>query len=188
MPIPACIGRITGVPIGTRVMLSTPAAMTTSWVPLITACAAKCSACCEMPHWRSMLTAGTLSGSVGGQHHVAADVEALLADLADAADDDVVDRRRVDAGTRRERIEDFRAQVGRMPVAQRAAAPAACGAQRFDDIGFGHCDLLRSLPRTKKGAPKRPLSHSDGGGRLELGAGPQPDRPRSPGHDVQATQ
>ena len=63
MPIPACIGRITGVPIGTRVMLSTPAAMTTSCVPLITACAAKCSACCELPHCRSMLTAGTLSGS-----------------------------------------------------------------------------------------------------------------------------
>ena len=50
------------MPIGTRVMLSTPAAMTTSWVPLITAWAAKCSDCWEEPHWRSMLTAGTLSG------------------------------------------------------------------------------------------------------------------------------
>jgi hypothetical protein len=44
-------------------MLSTPAAITTSWVPDITACAAKCTACCEEPHWRSMVTAGTLSGS-----------------------------------------------------------------------------------------------------------------------------
>ena len=51
------------MPIGTRVMLSTPAAMTTSCVPDITACAAKWSACCELPHWRSMVTAGTLSGS-----------------------------------------------------------------------------------------------------------------------------
>ena len=51
------------MPIGTRVMLSTPAAMTMSCVPDITACAAKCSACCELPHWRSIVTAGTLSGS-----------------------------------------------------------------------------------------------------------------------------
>ncbi len=32
-------------------------------VPDITACAAKCSACCEEPHWRSIEVAGTLSGS-----------------------------------------------------------------------------------------------------------------------------
>ena len=63
MPIPACIGRITGVPIGTRVMLSTPAATTMSWVPLITAWAAKWTDCWELPHWRSIETAGTLSGS-----------------------------------------------------------------------------------------------------------------------------
>ena len=43
-------------------MLSTPAAMTMSWVPLITAWAANCSACCDEPHWRSTLVAGTLSG------------------------------------------------------------------------------------------------------------------------------
>src|SRR3990167_7596769 len=47
---------------GTRVMLSTPAAITTSIVPLITAWAAKCRACCEEPHWRSTLVPGTLSG------------------------------------------------------------------------------------------------------------------------------
>jgi hypothetical protein len=46
-------GSVLGVPIGTRDMLSTPAAITTSMVPDITACAAKCSACCEDPHWRS---------------------------------------------------------------------------------------------------------------------------------------
>ena len=48
---------------GTRVMLSTPAATTTSWVPDITAWAANWIACWELPHWRSMVTAGTLSGS-----------------------------------------------------------------------------------------------------------------------------
>ncbi len=35
---------------GTRVMLSTPAAITMSMVPLITAWAANCRACCEEPH------------------------------------------------------------------------------------------------------------------------------------------
>src|ERR1044072_618602 len=49
-------------PIGARLMLSTPAAITTSWVPDITAWAANWIACCEEPHWRSMVTAGTLSG------------------------------------------------------------------------------------------------------------------------------
>jgi hypothetical protein len=50
-------------PIGTRVIDSTPAAITTSIVPDITAWAAKCSACCEEPHWRSIEVPGTLSGS-----------------------------------------------------------------------------------------------------------------------------
>ena len=89
---------------------------------------------------------GNAVGQQRGQHHVAADVEALLADLADAADDDVVDRRGVDAGARGEGIEDFRAHIGRMPIAKRAAALAAGGAHCFDDIGFGHGDLLRPCP------------------------------------------
>ena len=44
-------------------MLSTPPAITTSIAPDITACAAKCSACCEEPHCRSIVVPGTLSGS-----------------------------------------------------------------------------------------------------------------------------
>src|SRR5579859_2974526 len=47
---------------GTRVMLSIPAAMTTSCVPDMTACAANWIACCEEPHCRSIVTAGTVSG------------------------------------------------------------------------------------------------------------------------------
>ena len=45
-------------------MLSTPAAITTSMVPDITAWAANCRACWDEPHWRSTLVAGTLSGSL----------------------------------------------------------------------------------------------------------------------------
>lgn len=49
-------------PIGTMVMFSTPAAMTTSWVPDMTACAAKWMACWDDPHWRSTEVPGTVSG------------------------------------------------------------------------------------------------------------------------------
>jgi hypothetical protein len=62
--MPCCIGSVTGRPIGTRVIDSTPLAMTTSWVPLITAWAANWSACCEEPHCRSIVTAGTVCGSL----------------------------------------------------------------------------------------------------------------------------
>ncbi len=52
------------MPIGTRLIDSTPAAMTTSICPLITVAAAKWSACWLLPHWRSTLVPGTLSGSL----------------------------------------------------------------------------------------------------------------------------
>jgi hypothetical protein len=58
------LGSVDGRPIGTRVMLSTPAAMTMSIEPAITACAAKCSACCDDPHCRSTEVPGTLSGNL----------------------------------------------------------------------------------------------------------------------------
>ncbi|MNF99761.1 hypothetical protein D3C84_826750 [compost metagenome] len=48
--------------IGIWVMVCTPPTATTSWVPLITACAAKCNACCDEPHWRSTVVPGTVSG------------------------------------------------------------------------------------------------------------------------------
>ncbi len=49
-------------PIGTRVMFSTPAAITTSYAPAITPCAAKCAACWDDPHWRSTDVPTTVSG------------------------------------------------------------------------------------------------------------------------------
>lgn len=49
-PKPFLAGSEEARPIGTRVIDSTPAAITMSIVPLITAWAAKCSACCEEPH------------------------------------------------------------------------------------------------------------------------------------------
>src|SRR5699024_1175158 len=49
-------------PIGTRVMDSTPPATTTSWYPDSTTATAKLSACCDEPHWRSIVTPLTVSG------------------------------------------------------------------------------------------------------------------------------
>jgi hypothetical protein len=45
--------------IGMELMFCTPPATTRSLVPLITAWAAKCTDCCDEPHWRSMVTPGT---------------------------------------------------------------------------------------------------------------------------------
>ena len=61
-PRPALAGRALGVPMGTRDMLSTPAAITMSMLPDITAWAAKCSACWDDPHCRSTVVPGTDSG------------------------------------------------------------------------------------------------------------------------------
>src|SRR5664279_1815576 len=63
MPKPFLAGNCDARPIGTRVIDSTPAAITISMDPDITACAAKCNACCDEPHWRSIEVPGTLSGS-----------------------------------------------------------------------------------------------------------------------------
>ena len=52
----------TELPIGTRLMDSTPAAMTTSYAPATTPWAAKLMACWLLPHWRSIVVPGTDSG------------------------------------------------------------------------------------------------------------------------------
>ena len=54
---------LTGVGHFAPQLLATPAAITTSCVPLITACAANWIACWDEPHCRSMVTAGTDCGS-----------------------------------------------------------------------------------------------------------------------------
>ena len=112
--------------------------MTTSCVPDITAWAAKWIDCCEEPHCRSMVTAGTRLRQLRGEHRVAADMEGLLARLADAAHDHIVDRGRIDPGAVDQGVQHLRGQIDRVPVLQRAAALAPGGAHRIDDIGLGH--------------------------------------------------
>ena len=50
-------------PIGTLLMASTPPPMTMSMAPEATAWAAKWTACCAEPHWRSTVVPGTVSGN-----------------------------------------------------------------------------------------------------------------------------
>ena len=74
-------------------------------------------------------------------------MEALLADLADAADDDVFDGGRVNSAATDQRVEDRSPEVRRVPFPKRASTAASGRAQRFDDIGVGHsssplCGLL----------------------------------------------
>ena len=49
-------------------MCSTPPASTTSWTPLAISAAAKLTACCADPHWRSIVVAGVSIGSPAWSH------------------------------------------------------------------------------------------------------------------------
>ena len=63
-------------------MLSTPAAIVMSHTPDWMRFAAKWIACCDEPHWRSTVVAGTSIGKPRGEHRLARDVHRLLAGLA----------------------------------------------------------------------------------------------------------
>ena len=71
-------------------------------------------------------------GEAGGEHGVAADVEALVADLHDAAHDHVVDQRGVEVVALDERLEHLGGEVGRVPARQLPVALARrrCGRRR----------------------------------------------------------
>src|SRR3546814_13612023 len=79
---------------------------------------------------------GNAVGKPGGEHHVAADMKALLADLADTADDHILDRLRVTVRAVDQRVQPLGAKIGRAPVLERTPAATAGGPPGFDDIGF----------------------------------------------------
>ena len=60
---PYCWATSIAAEIGIADMFCRPPATTRSWVPDMTPWAAKCTACWEEPHCRSMVTPGTWSGS-----------------------------------------------------------------------------------------------------------------------------
>ena len=78
-------------------MCSTPEPIATSCTPEAISAAAKFTACCAEPHWRSTVVAGVSTGRPAWSQALRPDVEHLLAVLLDAAGDDVLDLRGVDA-------------------------------------------------------------------------------------------
>ena len=84
-------------------------------------------------------------GPAGGEHGVAAHVGALLADLADAADDDVFDVLRAQAGTAGELVQDLGEQllgVHARKSALAGLAAAARGPDRIEDEDVTHGGYL----------------------------------------------
>ena len=69
---PTCSATVIAEPMGMTLMFWTPPATTRSVVPLMTACAAKCTACWDEPHWRSIVVPGTSSGSPAASQAVRA--------------------------------------------------------------------------------------------------------------------
>ena len=108
-----------------RHALDTARRSTRSYAPAWTPCAAKWIACWDEPHWRSTDVPGTSTGKPGGEPAVACDVDALLADLADATGDDVVDLKRVDAAALDDRLQRVGEKVDGVDLGQCSAGLAA---------------------------------------------------------------
>ncbi len=116
-------------------MVCTPPATTRSLVPLMTAWAAKCAACCDEPHWRSMVVPGTSSGRPAASQQVRAMSPAERPDGVDATEEHVLDGAGVDAGALDQRAQHVSAEVGGVDLAEAALAPPDRGADGVDDVG-----------------------------------------------------
>ncbi len=123
-------------PIGVVDITSTPAAMTMSYAPAITPCAAKWTDCCDEPHCRSIVVPGTVSGQPAPSTALRP-MFTLAAHLHDAAHDHVVDERRIEAVALLERLQHLGGEVGGMPAGELSVALAAGGADGVDDDGGG---------------------------------------------------
>ena len=131
MPRPSFFDEL--MPIGMRLITSTPHARATSTTPAPTSDDARLVACWLDPHWVSTVVAARRQRQAGGEPGGAGDVEALLADLADAAADDLADLGRVDAGAVDDRPLDDAEQLGRVHAGQAAAAAPDGRADGIDD-------------------------------------------------------
>ena len=116
--------------IGARVIDSTPHAIPMSYAPAITPCATKCAACCDEPHWRSTLVAGTLHGSPAATHALRVTLQPCSPDLRHATADDVVDERRIEVVALDHRAQHETEQIGGMPARERALALPESSAAR----------------------------------------------------------
>jgi hypothetical protein len=103
-------------------MFCTPPATTRSWVPDITPWAAKCTACWDEPHWRSIVTPGTSSGSPAASQQVRA-MSPACGPMVSTQPNTTSSTARVDAGALDQRLEHVGAEVGRVHLAEPAAPP-----------------------------------------------------------------
>ena len=100
--------------------------------------AAKWADCCDDPHWRSTVVAGTDSGNPAASTALRPMLRPWLADLHDATHDHVVDERRIEVVALGQRLQDLGGEVGGVPTRQLSVALAARGADGVDDDGGGH--------------------------------------------------
>jgi hypothetical protein len=122
--------------VGIMLIVSVPAAIITSASPRRMRSAASATACTPEEQKRLMVMPGTLLRQPGQQQADAGDVHALLGFRHGAADDDVADQLRVEAGRARHDVADDVGQhVVGAHVLQRAADLADRGARGGDDVG-----------------------------------------------------
>ena len=82
-------------------------------------------------------------GPAGREHRAASDVEGLLADLGDAAHDDVVDQRGVEVVATGDRLQGLGGEVDGVPVLEFSVALAPGRAHRVHDHCCWHCRTFR---------------------------------------------
>ena len=122
-------------------MFCTPPATTRSWVPDMTPCAAKCTACWDEPHWRSIVVPGTSSGSPAASQQVRATSPACGPIVSTQPNTTSSTAAGSIAGAVHQRVEHVGTQVGRVHLGQTAAAATDGRANGVDDVGLGHGDL-----------------------------------------------
>jgi hypothetical protein len=94
----------------------------------------------------------------------------LLADLAHAADNDVIDARRIDPAAVDQCVEDLGPKVGGMPILQGTSTSSSSGSCCFNDIGFRHGQILLGREAENCGRLARKRS-AVGMCKRDLGAG-----------------
>ena len=90
---------------------------------------------------------GTLSGSFEDSTALRATFSRLLADLADAAHDDVVDERGIRLRAIHQCVDDLAREIRRMPAGQATGFARAGRARRGDDVCSAHNVLDDVLER-----------------------------------------
>ena len=108
-------------------------------------------------------------GEIGGEQHVAGDVDALLADLVYTTEHDVLDHAGLDAGTLYDLVQHHCAEVVRVDAGKDTGAPAHGGANGLYDYNFSHWgSLLRYVRQHSSRRSGRPADANSAKDYAEL--------------------